>query len=217
MNPLKKLIGFGWKFLLFYIVFFVLASTTGCDNKVRDMYASVGNSTFKNLSKEAEISGLVHEDREKNTNVLFQIHNKERLNQIRQEMMRTGQTNINVETLGMYSSSHTTVLMPFILLLSLILAYPSSISRKLGSIAISIPLFFMYLYIKVGGSLIYTIDNSQYYFPQYELSGFMNKSLEVINNLIIDGAYIVVVLIWFVASVRIDDFHEKSKKPNLSK
>ena len=206
MNPLKTIIGFGWKFLAFYFVFFLLAGATGCDNKLRDFYASSGNKVFKNISSEAEINSLVFEDKEKGTNVLFQIHNKKRLNEIRQEMMRTGQTNLNVETLGMYSSSRTTILMPLILLLSLILAYPSNIKRKLIAIAAGVPLFFLFLWLKIGGSLVYTIDDSQQYFPTYELSSFSNKSLEIINNLIVEGAFIVVVLIWFIVLVRFEDF-----------
>ena len=210
MNTLKTLIGFGWKFLAFYFILFLLSSVTGCDNKVRDYYASSGDKVFKNLSNEAEIKGIVYDDDEKGTNVLFQIHNKKRLNEIRQEMLRTGQTNLNVETLGMYSSSRTTILMPLILLFSLILAYPSSIKRKLIAIAAGIPLFSLFLWLKIGGSLLYTIDNSQQYFPEYEFSDFTNGFLEIINNLIVEGAYTIVVLIWLIVLVRFKDFGVKS-------
>lgn len=192
--------------MVLYIALFVIAGATGCDNVARDFYASSGNKLFANLSSEAEIIGLPHEDLERGTNILFHIRSKKMLEEVRNRMRQTGETNVNVETQGFYTSSRPTILMPLVLLLSLILAYHSSIKRKGIAIALGIPLILLYAFFKLGCSLIYTIDESEQYFPDYELSAFSNSFLEVVNGLIIDGAYVVVFLIWILVCVRFEDF-----------
>lgn len=206
MKSVKVLRNFGLKFFGLYFLLFLVAHFSGLDNGLRKFYASTGTNLFKNISSKAEINGLVYEDKEKGTNVLFQVHNKKRLDEIRREMVRTGKTNVNVETLGIYSSSRTTLLMPLIFLISLILAYPSDFRRKIISLIAGIVLFLTYAFFKLGCSLIHSIDESQEYFPDYELSGFLSKFLAVVAGLIVDGAYVVVALIWFLVCVRISDF-----------
>ena len=210
MNSHKILLSFVLKFLLIYVILFVVASFSGLDNLARDFYSSTGQKLFMNISDDAEILGVNFDDKKRGTNVLFQIRSKERLQKLREEMMRTGQTNVNMETIGFYSNSRQTHLMPLILLLSLILAYPSSLRQKIVPILVGAFLLFLYIYFKLGCSLLYTIDSSEAYFPTYELSSFLNKFLEIVNNIIVDGAYVVVALIWFLVCVRFEDFGVKS-------
>ena len=210
MNSHKILLSFVLKFLLIYVILFAVAPFVGIDNLARDFYSSTGQKLFMNISDDAEILGVNYDDKKQGTNVLFQIRSKERLKQVREEMMRTGQTNVNMETIGLYSNSRQTHLMPLILLLSLILAYPSSLRQKIVPIIVGVFLLFLYIYFKLGCSLLYTIDSSDVYFPTYELSSFSNKFLEVVHNIIVDGAYVVVALIWFAVCVRFEDLGMKN-------
>jgi len=210
MKSHKILLGFVLKFFLIYVLLFAAAAYFGVDNMARDFYASTGQKLFKDISDEAEILGVSYFDKKRNTNVLFQIRSKEKLKQLRAEMARTGQTNANMETIGYYSNSRQTHLMPLILLLSLILAYPSSLLRKILPIIIGVFLLFLYIYFKLGCSLLYTIDSSEIFFPGYNFSSFTHGFLEIVFNIIVDGAYIVVALIWFSVCVRFEDFGVKT-------
>lgn len=206
MKPFKLIFDFGWKFFVIYTALFIASNVTGCYKKVRDFYANSGGALYENLSSEAEIKGLVNVDEERGTNVLFQIYNKKRLDEIRKELMRTGQRNANISTLGLYSSSRTALLMPLILLISLIFAYHSSWKRKGVSLLLGIPLVLIYSFFKIGCSILHSMNNSQEYFPDYQLSSFTSGFLEIMNGLIVDGAYIIVVIIWFLVCVRFEDF-----------
>lgn len=206
MNSFKDVLFFTGKFLGLYVVLFLIAVTTGLDNKVRDLYASSSEMMLGNISEKAEIKVLLKEDQEKKTNLLFQIFNKKRLEAIRQEMRKTGKRNISVPTLGFYTNSHTTVLMPLIFLLSMILVYPSDFRRKAISTITGVILILIYIYFKLACSLIYSIDDSQTYFPEYNLSVFSNKFLKIMDGLFIEGAYIIVVIIWIVVCVRVEDY-----------
>ena len=53
--------------------------------------------------------------------------------------------------------------------------------------------------------LFYCIDTSEAFFPNYELSGFTNKFLFVVDSLFIEAAYIVAVVIWILICVRRED------------
>lgn len=206
MKSRKILISFVLKFLVIYILLFAVAPIIGLDNMARDFYSSTGQKLFENLSEEAEIFGVNYDDKVRGTNVLFQVRSKEMLKKLRAEMLRTGKTNVNMQTIGFYSNSRQTHLMPFILLLSLILAYPSSLRKKILPIIIGTFLLFVYIYFKLGCSLLYTIDSTETYFPNYELSSFTYNFLEIVHNIVVDGAYVVVALIWFAVCVRFEDF-----------
>lgn len=181
---------------------YVFVGVTGIDGAARDFYGDTIEKIYKNISSKAEI--ITEPVKKERTKLLIKILNKEEIKRARDYYRKTGKR-LEGKILAYYTNAHTNFLMPLLFLFSLIIVYPSNVRRKIKALAIGLLLMMVYIYFKAGCSLIYTIDQSQEFFPNYELSFYSNKFLGLIEGLFIEAAYIVAVLIWVFVCVRKED------------
>lgn len=205
MKPFKTVVFFFLRFFGVYIGFYLFFSLTGLDGKARDFYGNTIEKFYKNLSSKAEI--LAEPVKKEKTKLLIKILNKEEIKRAREHYRKTGKR-MEGKILAYYTNAHTNFLMPLLFLISLILVYPSGFKRKIRSFALGVLLMAVYIYFKAGCSLIYTIDQSQEFFPNYELAAYSNQFLGLIEGLFIEAAYLVAVLIWLAVCVRMEDFQK---------
>lgn len=208
MKPFKTIVVFFGSFLGVYLGLYLLASVTGFDSKARDFYGSSIEKFYKNISSKAEI--LAQPVKKEKTKLLIKILNKEEIKRAREHYRKTGKR-MEGKILAYYTNAHTNFLMPFLFLASLILVYPSDFRRKIKSLAIGLLLMAIYIFFKAGCSLIYTIDESQEFFPNYELPFYQNKFLGLVEGLFIEAAYLVAALIWVFVCVRKEDIEPLMK------
>jgi len=211
MNPSKIIFPFALKFFVLYLVLFGVAVSTNFGNQIRDTFGNVAANFMNEVIDEAVIKSAPMDQSEKETsmNLLFKMMEKSRFQKIYQEIKTTGKTTQSQVTLGHSTNTHTTVLMPIVFLLSLIIAYPSGLKRKIVPLLVGPIVMLFYIFFKLWCALLYEIDNSEEYFPNYDLSNFGNSFVGVIDGLFIEAAYIVAVVIWIVICVRIEDFKDK--------
>jgi len=209
MSPFKIIFSFGVKFLATYFLVFLIAVTTGFDDKVRDFCANSTVRVYDNLIDEAIIQTKPIE--EEHRNLLYQIINKNKYEEI-QKMLRAGDSNrMDIPTVGYKTNTNNGLLMPFIFLLSLIVAYPSSFRQKIIPLVLGSLLVWIFVFIQIGCSIIYAIDNSEQYFPSYELPNFLRYIVALVEKIFIEVSYIFTVLIWILVGVRLEDFKIKKR------
>jgi len=214
MKPFKTIVVFFFSFLGVYIGFYLLASMTNFGSNARNFYGDTIEKFYKNISSKAEI--IAEPVREEKTKLLIKILNKDEIKRARDYYKKTGKR-LEGKILAYYTNAHTNFLMPLFFLASLILVYPCGFRRKIQALIIGLLLMAVYIYFKAGCSLIYTIDQSQEFFPNYELSPYSNKFLGLIEGLFIETAYILAVLIWLLVCVRIEDFKMLTTVPEKKK
>lgn len=206
MDPFKVILSFALKFLAVYIGALLFLTLTGTDQLMRDAYGNIGEKLYQNWSDEVEIHVKTLDVEEEENDLLFQIVDKKRLEEVRKEMRETGKSDKQIKTLAFKTNSKTTFLMPLIFFLALVVAYPSGFKHKLLSFLIGVLPLLLYIFFKLGCMLFYTIDESEEFFPSYVLSSFSNNILYVIDSLFIEAAYIVGVVVWIMVCVRKQDF-----------
>ena len=190
MESLKFLIRFSLIFLGTYIGLLLLFSFTGADNLIRDIYGNIGQGIYQNWSNVVEIHAKPIDD-DKTDDLLFQIVDRKKLAAMQAELRQKGSSQQDMQVLSFNTNSRTTVLMPLIFFLSLIIAYPSNLKHKLISFLWGLLPLLFYIFFKLGCMLFYCIDTSEAFFPDYELSGFMHQFLFVVDSLFIEAAYIL--------------------------
>lgn len=204
MDSLKFLIRFSLKFLGAYIGLLLLFSFSGGTELIRDIYGNMGQSIFQNWSNVAEIHAKPNKE-DKNNDLVFQIVDRQKLAKLQAELRQKGGEQQDIQVLSFNTNSRTTVLMPLIFFLSLIIAYPSNIRHKILSFFLGLLPLLFYIFFKLGCMLFYSIDTNPEFFPDYEFSAFTNKFLFVVDSLFIEAAYIVAIVIWVVVCVRKED------------
>lgn len=208
MSPFKIIFGFGAKFLIVYILLLLLAKASGFEDKVRDFYASSTVSFYDNVIDVAKIQTISIE--EDNKNLMYQIINKKRLEEIHQTLREDANTSkVKIETAGYKTNTNKVVLLPFLFLFSLIVAYPSNFRQKIIPLLLGFLLLWIFVFIQAGCFIIYAIDNSEQYFPTYELSNFSRYFIAFLENIFIEISYIFTTLIWILSCVRLEDFKIK--------
>lgn len=207
MNNLKPLLIFVGKFFLFYIAFVVLVQTTGFTDAYRNGLVGVYSSLYSNIYENADIKtegikGHTGDD------VQFTFANKLAIEKAKAEARQTGQVKTNIRGFKWSFNTYRVDLMFVLFLLALILAYPSSILKKVISLLISLGIYYLISFSLLGGRMLYKFHLNQSVFPEYNLSKISEQFLSTATNMHTEGMFFIAILIWAIVMIDRNDFQK---------
>lgn len=203
-NPLLRMV---LLFAVAYGGFLILGQVTGITKGYRTVIRNVSTTVFQEHWSE----GLV-QFREpgaqfgKGLETAIDFVN-------RAENERAAVTGSSVSAVTVYFSIHNWGFLLGTFLISLIIASPVSIRRKLVAAGISLVLFHFYLFFRIWLKLEWEMDTH----PELaivDLSDFWSKALDAFNIVFVQNivvSFLVAVMIWIMVTFRKDDWGMFSK------
>lgn len=206
MKTLKPLWTFVGKFFLIYLSLIALFLFGGLDKSYSRLFANVNDSVFRNFFNEAEIYAEPLEAEGLRDDVQFKIFNKNDIAKAKENARISNQKNVNIDGVLWSFNSVRVVLMPFLFLLSLILAYPHSIRRILVSIGSAFLCFLFFFFMYMMWALMFKMHENQTFFEGYQLSNFSANFIQKFVISSVETGFLFMFFIWAITTIRLEDF-----------
>jgi|GEM_PF-3426483 len=201
--------------LLFGILYFGLAFLFlgfGTPRFYEQFFCKTSESLLQNISAEAVISCRMANDKASDLDVEYIFRNRRELEKARAARPLNGKPVVtDAGKWGLDSTSRG--LMPTVLLLCLILAFPANLKRKIWAILWGGVLLHIFIFFRMGCSLFLRIEENQIIFPGYALSDWQRNFCRYFDSIPFELMYALVVLLFAMVMIRKEDLQPILKKP----
>ncbi len=201
--------------LLFGILYFGLTFLFlgfGTPRVYEQFFCKTSEKLLQNISTEAVITCRLSNDKSSNLDVEYIFRNRRELEKARAASPITGKPVItDAGKWGLDSTSRG--LMPTVLLLCLIMAFPANFRRKIWAILWGGVLLHLFIFFRLGCSLFLRIEENQIIFPGYALTDWQRNFCRYLDSIPFELMYAVVVLLFAMVMIRKEDLPNILKKP----
>lgn len=204
MPKLPKFVAFLLKFFGSYFLLVLLLNFTGARDGFRQMFAGWASSSYKDFIPQAEASFQPSDELgEHDLNIVF-VNTKTREEKFA-EARRTGQQNVNLDISASPFSVWDYWLLPFVVLLSLVVAMPGGWKRRGQALLLGGLLLWLFTWLRFRATLWYLAKES----PNLEPLGLSSGYEAFLNGMYkmqsIEFIFISTILIWALTALRRED------------
>lgn len=205
MPRLPKFVSFLLKFLGSYFVLVLLLNLTGMRDGLTSAFAKWASGSYKNHIPQAEASFQPSDELgEHDLNVIF-VNTKTREEKFA-EARRTGQQNVNLDISASPFSVWDYWILPFIVLISLVIAMPGRWKRKGQALLLGGFVLWLFTWLRFRGTLVYLAKESANLEP-LGIGSFYDSFLNGMQQMqSIEFIFISTILIWGLTALRREDF-----------